>query len=128
MTEDVRIPIVEEEALVTKRVAETERVSIRSIPEEEHVVIRDEVRRDDIEVTRIAVGREVAEAPSVRTEGRLTIVPVVEERLVVEKRLFLVEELHIRRTTHTDNVEIPTVLRRTRVEVDRQSLDQQEDN
>jgi stress response protein YsnF len=127
MTEDLKIPIVEEEARVTKRVAETERVSVRSIPHEEHVVIRDELRRDEIEVTRIPIGREVAEAPGIRSEGHLTIVPVVEERLIVEKRLFLVEELHIRRTTHTDPVEIPAVLRSTRVEVDREKLDQQED-
>jgi stress response protein YsnF len=80
-----------------------------------------------VDVTRVPIGREVTEAPAVRTEGDVTIVPVFEERLVVEKRLFLVEELHVRRTVSVDPVELPTTLRRTRVEVERTELDQEEE-
>jgi stress response protein YsnF len=43
------------------------------------------------------MGRIVETAPEIRTEGDVTILPVVEEVLVVEKRLVLKEELHIRR-------------------------------
>ncbi len=42
------------------------------------------------------VGRVVDEAPAARAEGDTTIIPVVEERLVVVKQLFLVEEIHVR--------------------------------
>jgi len=121
MTDDLRIPIVEEEASVTKRAVDLEHVSVRIGAEEEQVVVRDQVRHEQVEVTRVPINREVAEAPSVRTEGDLTIVPVLEERLVVEKRLFLVEELHLRRSETTRAVELPTTLRRTRVDVDRQT-------
>ena len=79
-------------------------------------------------VTRVPIGREIAEAPAIRIEDDLTIVPVIEERLVVEKRLFLVEELHLRRTVTIDPVEVPTTLRRTRVDVERFERDQQEDH
>lgn len=123
---ETRIPIIAEQASVTKRVVGLEHVSVRTTSEERHVVIHDEVRRDSIEVVRVPVDREVAEAPEVRIEGDVTIVPVLEERLVVEKRLFLVEELHLRRSTATESVDLPTTLRRTRVDVERKDLHQQE--
>jgi len=124
MSEDIRIPIIEEEALVSKRKTETERVTVHTSLAEEQVIVRDELRHEHVEVSRIRVDREVAEAPSIRTEGDFTIVPVLEERLVVEKRLFVVEELHLRRTATIDPVEVPTTLRRTHVEVNRQQPDQ----
>lgn len=126
--DETAIPIVQEEARVFKHAAETERVTVHTTPEEEQVVLRDEVRREYVEVTRVPIDREVAEAPPIRTEGDITIVPVLEERLVVEKRLFLVEELHLRRSTRTEQVEIPTTVRRTRVEIERENLNPKEDD
>jgi uncharacterized protein (TIGR02271 family) len=128
MSDDLRIPIIQEEAHVTKRAVETEHVRVQTSLAEDDVVVRDDLRREHVEVTRVPVDREVAEAPSIRTEGDVTIVPVLEERLVVEKRLFLVEELHLRRTITTERVEMPATLRRTHVEVERTQLDQQENN
>jgi len=45
----------------------------------------------------VPVGRVVAEAPGVRDEGDELVVPVLEEVLVVQKQLFLREELRISR-------------------------------
>jgi stress response protein YsnF len=39
--------------------------------------------------------------PAVRTEGDLTILPVVEEVVIVERKLLLREEVHIRRIQTT---------------------------
>jgi stress response protein YsnF len=55
----------------------------------------------------------------VRTEGDVTILPVVEEVLVVETRLLLKEEIHVRRTATRETVEIPVTLRRQRAVVER---------
>jgi stress response protein YsnF len=126
MPDELRIPIIEEEARVVKRATDVERVTVNIASEEEQVFLRDELRHEQVEVVRVPVGREVAEAPPVRTEGDLTIVPVLEERLVVEKRLFLVEELHLRRTVVTESVELPTTLRRTRVDVERRTVNNEE--
>jgi stress response protein YsnF len=126
MSDDLTIPIVEEEATILKRSVETERVSVRTSSEEEQVLVRDEVRREHVAITRVPKDEEVAEAPAIRTEGDVTIVPVLEERLVVEKRLFLVEELHLRRAVEHQAVELTTTLRRTRVEIEREDLEHQE--
>ena len=50
-----------------------------------------------VEVERVAIGRPVDAAPAVRVEGDTTVIPVVEEVVVVERRLILKEEVRIRR-------------------------------
>jgi stress response protein YsnF len=127
MNDDLRIPIIEEQAHVEKR-STSERVRVHMTTETEHVLVQDVVSREDVEVTHVPVGREVATAPAIRTEDGVTIVPVLEERLVVERRLFLVEEIHLRKTIREERVELPTELRRTRVDIERdEPTGQQED-
>ena len=54
-----------------------------------------------------------------RTEGDTTIIPVVEEIIEVQKRLFLKEEIHIRRETTREEVAVPVELRKERAVVER---------
>jgi len=128
MSDELRIPIVEEEAHILKRSVETERVNVRTSSEEEQVIVRDRLYSQQVKITRVAKDQEVTEAPAIRVEGDLTIVPILEERLVVEKRLFLIEELHMQRTYHSEAVEVPTTLRRTRVDVEREDLKDRENH
>lgn len=61
-------------------------------------ITRDEpLFQEDVEVERIPVNRFIDGPVETRQEGDLTIVPVVEEVLTVQKRLLLKEEVHIRR-------------------------------
>ena len=113
------IPVIQERAVVKKRVVETGRVRIRkNVREyEEHVDIPHV--HEEVRVERVPVDQIVEAAPQVRTEGDVTIIPVVEERYVLEKRLVLVEELHVRRERHeTHRPEVVRVLKEE-VEVDR---------
>ena len=123
---ELRVPVIQEQTHVSKQAVDIEHVTVRTGSVEEQVLVRDEVRREQVEVTRVAVDREVAEAPPIRTEGDVTILPVLEGPLVVEKRLFLVEELHVRRRTSFDPVEMPMTLRRTHVAIERTDLQQEE--
>ena len=113
------IPVIQERAVVKKRVVETGRVRIRKHVREyeEHVDIPHV--HEEVRVERVPVDQFVDAAPQVRTEGDVTIIPVVEERYVMEKRLVLVEELHVRRERHeTHRPEVVRVLKEE-VEVDR---------
>ena len=65
------------------------------------------------------VGLIVDEAPLARAEGDTTIVPVIEERFVVVKQLFLKEELHIRHVVEREVKREAVTLRRQRATVDR---------
>lgn len=63
-----------------------------------------------VEIERVAVGKIVDAIPSVREEGDVTILPVVEEVLVLERRLVLKEEVRVRLVqvadTHRETVSL----------------------
>jgi hypothetical protein len=58
-----------------------------------------------VHVERRRIGEPVASAPDVRYEGDTMIIPVLEEVLVVEKRLMLQEEIRV--TRHRSAVRTP---------------------
>jgi len=120
-TDELRIPVVEETVAIEKRRVETGRVRVRTVVEERSELVRDAITREDVEVTRVPVDRAVDVVPAVRTDGDTTIVPLVEEVLVVEKRLVLREEIHIRRRTSVEPVAEPVILRATRAVVEREA-------
>ena len=113
-----RIPLIEEQLRVGKRVVETGRVRIRTVVDESRVWVREDLEREEVDVERVTIDRQVDVVPQVRVENDVIIIPVVEEVVVVEKRLFLVEELHVRRRRTTEHVEQAVTLRRTRAEVE----------
>lgn len=124
--ETLTIPVVEETARIEKRAVETGRVRVRTHTEALDQVLRENLRGDHVGVSRVPVNRTLAEgeaAPVVRSEGGVTIIPVLEEILVVEKRLVLKEEVHIRRTTAGEDVEVPVTLRRQHAVVERVGAD-----
>jgi uncharacterized protein (TIGR02271 family) len=116
-----RIPLVEERARVAKQDVVTGKVTVRTVSEDIQQIVREHLDQEKIEVTRVPVNREVDKAPDVRTVDGVLIVPVLEERLVIEKRLVLAEELHIRRQVVREDVEAPVTLRKQRAEVVREN-------
>ena len=119
------VPLLREELRVEKRNVLTGKVRVRSVVDVVEEVARATLEDQRIEVTRVPVGKEIDEAPSVRTEGDVVIVPVIEEVLVVEKRLVLKEELHIRRHVTHENVEVPVTLRKQRGVIEHVAADGQ---
>ena len=117
------IPLVEETATIGKRDVLTGRVRVQTVTDTVEELARADVQRETVEVTRVSIDRMIETAPEIRTEGDVTIVPVVEEVLVVEKRLLLKEELHIRRRIETETVEVPVALRKQRAIVEREGPD-----
>ena len=124
---ETSIPLVEEEAHVGKRTRTTGRVHIRTEVDELEQLVAAELMQETVEVERVPVDRIVDAAPPVRTEGDVTIVPVLEEVLVVEKRLVLKEELRIRRSRRQETEEIPVRLRKQRAVVERSDEEGSED-
>lgn len=114
-----KIPIFEEQVHVAKRDVVSDQLRVTTTVEERAVLIEDIVERGDLHVERIPANRPVAEAPQPRQEGDTLIVSVVEERLVVEKRLFVIEEVRITRTSTTERVAIPETVRVMHATVER---------
>lgn len=115
------IPVVEEIAHFGKRAVPVERVRLRKTVSEREESFDIPLQVEELSVERVPVGRAVTEAPAVREENDVLIIPVLEERLVVEKRLFLVEEVHVRLTRRQQRSVSTVRLRREDVEIEHPS-------
>jgi uncharacterized protein (TIGR02271 family) len=112
------IPVIQEAVTIEKREFESGRVVVHKTVVERDEVVDIILRQQDLSVERVPVGRVVLEAPQTRQEGDTLIVPILEEVLVVEKRLVLKEELHIRKQS-SERTEQKTVrLRSEQVEIE----------
>ena len=116
---DLRIPLAAEAAVVSKEAIETGRVKVTTHVEERQELVRAALQHDDVIVERVEINSVVQVAPEVRMDGDVLIYPVVEEILVVEKRLVLKEELRISRRTHVEHVEREVTLRSEHADVQR---------
>lgn len=124
----VPLPISEEVLSVDKQIVEGRHVRVRTIVEERGEVLHETLRKGVVDVQRVPVGEFVNEAPQVREEGDLLIVPVVEERLVVDRRLFLVEEVRLRHSIKEIPADIPETRRVMRAVVEDLNDQQQGSN
>ena len=116
---DETIPVVEETAFIDKREIETDRVKVHTVVETSEQMVREALASRNVKVTRVPVDRVVTTVPEIRTENGVTIVPVLEEVLVIEKRLILKEEVHIQQELSQETVEVPITLRKQRAVVER---------
>jgi uncharacterized protein (TIGR02271 family) len=116
------IPLVQEHLEVGKREVETGRVRIRTVVDERLERVAQELQQEDVSIERVQVNREVTHPPEVREQDGVLIVPLVEEVLVVEKRLVVKEELHIRKKHSSERYEEAFRLRGMRAEVERENL------
>lgn len=91
------VPLVEEELRVGKQTVETGRVRVHKTVHEREAVVDEPLLHEDVVVTRVPVNAPVSGPVAARQEGDTLIVPLLEEVLVVEKRLVVREELRITR-------------------------------
>ena len=113
------IPVIEEELDVQKRVVETGKVRVTKVVHEHESVVDEPLFRDAIEVERVLIDRVIDGPLPVRYEDDTMIVPIMEEVLVVEKRLVLKEELHIHKRRVETHQPQQVTLRREEVHVER---------
>jgi hypothetical protein len=81
------LPIVEEELQVGKRRIESERIQVRMLTDLAEELVRQELAGEHLEVERVPIDSLIepgADLPRIRTEGSVTIFPVLEEAVVVE--------------------------------------------
>lgn len=124
--EEVRIPIVEEAVQLERHERVTGRVHVRTFVDTEDLKLNEQLARNLVDVERVPIGQAIENAPAPFERDGVLIVPIVEERLIVTKQLFLVEELRIHRRHATQPVEVPVTRRTMRVKVDRDDFTNQQ--
>ena len=110
-----------EEVSVAKR-ARRKLVRATRTTRSREAVVEEDLTSESVVIERVPMNKAVDAIPPIREEGDVTIMPVVEEVVVIERRLILKEEVRLRRVRsvrrHTETV----VLRQQQVAVTRTEL------
>jgi uncharacterized protein (TIGR02271 family) len=117
------VPVMAEQLEVGRRKVTTGAVRIEKQVREHNEVIDVPLLKEEVDIERVVIGRPVDGPMPIRTEGDTTIVPLVEEVLVVEKLYVLKEELRFtrRRTEHREQHDV--TMHREVAEVERLDAD-----
>jgi uncharacterized protein (TIGR02271 family) len=113
----VVIPVVEEHLTVHTEVRESGIVEIQKRIHERTETVDVPLHSEEVAIERVSVNRFVTEPVEVRHEGETMIIPLLEEVLVVEKRLLLREEVHVTRKKSVVNNPQEVQLRSEEVEI-----------
>jgi uncharacterized protein (TIGR02271 family) len=113
------VPLIEESAHVDKLQIDRGGYRVTKRIEQHEQQLDVSLQRQRVAIERRPIGEWVREMPPIRHDGDTLIVPLVEEVLVTEKRLRLVEEVHIRQIQETRHTSIPVTLRKDTIEIER---------
>ena len=120
---DVALPLYAEDVAVDRREVEQGGVRVSVHTHTREHVVDEPVTNTRVEVKRIPIGRIVEAAPPVRTEGDTIIIPVMEETIVVERRLILKEEIILQRIYTAGRHRESVSLREQEAVIERQPAD-----
>jgi uncharacterized protein (TIGR02271 family) len=121
------LPVIVEELDVQKRSHETGRVRITKRVHEQEALVDEPLLRDEVVIEHVPINRFVEGPVSMRSEGDTLIIPLLEEVLVVEKRLLLKEELHLTKRQVETHQPQRVTLRREEAVIERMETEPQED-
>ena len=122
------IPVIEEEVKIEKHIVPTGKVNITKRIREREEVVDVPRYRGEVSINRVPVNMFVEEHPPIRQEGDTMIIPIVQEQMVMVKKLLLVEELHVQnRVIETHHPQTVTLLKEE-VEVRRTAQNEHPDN
>jgi len=113
------VPVVAEQLKVGREAVETGRVRVTKLVREDKTVVDEPTFTEEVVVERVPIGRFVETAPAPRQEGDTTVYPVLEEVLVVERRLRLKEEVRITKRKSETRDRQTVTLRSEDVKIDR---------
>ena len=95
------IPLLAEQLKIARQKVLTGGVRVHKTVNERTETIDEPTLKEEMEIQRVPVNQFITEAPAVRYEGDVMIVPLMEEVLVVEKKLVLREEIRITKRRNT---------------------------
>jgi uncharacterized protein (TIGR02271 family) len=121
--DDLTLRLLAEELAVAKEEVETGRVRISTRTHEREALVDENLALERVEIETVPVGLQIDAVPEVRQEGDTTIIPIVEEILVVERRLMLKEEIRIKRVRTIERHQEKVMVRHQEAVVTRQEND-----
>jgi uncharacterized protein (TIGR02271 family) len=116
--------LLKEELSVERERVETGRVRVRVTTHDHEETVSVPLTHEYVEVERVPINRDIDEIPPRRQEGDTTIVPVVEEVVIVRRKLVLKEEIHLRLVRSTEQHQESVTLRRQEAVIERIPVEQ----
>ena len=110
-TKDLQIPLHVEEISVSRREIKKANLQIALVTGTREQLIDEELTHVRVKIERVPIDQTLEAMPPIRQEGDITIIPVVEEIIVVERRLVLKEEVRVRRVSTKEQYHETVVLR-----------------
>lgn len=111
----VRIPIHEERLGAVVQPVSLGEVRVHKHVEHAEETVEQPIVRDDLDIERVPMHEQLDAPVGPRQEDGWFVMPIMEEVLVVQKRLMLVEEVRIRRRQVTEIARVRETVRRERV-------------
>jgi stress response protein YsnF len=123
----ITIPVSEEVVEVTPRVVELGHLHIQKKTDEylDEQTVR--LSQHEVQVERVPIDEIIDQPIEPYMDGDVYVVPVIEEEVVIQRRLRLKEELRVHRTVVERDETIQTPFRRERVVVNEHRYDNRED-
>jgi stress response protein YsnF len=116
---DLNIPLQSEEVTVSRHEVAGDTVRIGTVTREHIHQIDESLTHTRVNIERVPVGRLIDSVPPIREEGDTTVLSVVEEVIVIERRLILKEEVRIRRVQVAERYQDIVAVRHQDVTINR---------
>jgi len=119
LSEHLVVPAMEEQIQTGTRLVETGRIRVHKRVETTETMVDEPLVQQGYDIERVSVNRIVDGPVEPRYEGDTIILPVLEEVLVVQKRLVLREELRLTRKQREVRDPQTHTVRREHIDVER---------
>ena len=117
--QDLHLPILKEELEIQKQKKITGVVRLEKTVRTTESVVEEDLIKESILVEHVPVNRRIDQAVMTRQEGDTTIIPIMEEIMIVTKQLVLKEEIRITRRREQSHYQETVPLRAEEVEIKR---------
>lgn len=111
--------LLAEDVAVSRRCVAGDTVRVESVTRNRDHHIDETLFHTRVEVERLPIGLPVDAVPPTREEGETIILSVVEEVIVIERRIILKEEVHIRRVHVSERHQETVLAREQSIEITR---------
>jgi uncharacterized protein (TIGR02271 family) len=116
-TEEMRVPLAEEELTAQKRTAQAGEVRIHKDVTVENKQIEVPVTKEEVHVERVPVSPETEARDAQFKEGTVSV-PVYEEEVEIRKRPVVREEVRVSKTSHEEEARFAAETRKETAEVE----------
>lgn len=119
---DRTIKLHAEALTVGKRRVDRSRILVHKTVSEREQSVECDLETETADIERVPINAQINEAPGIRQQGDVTIIPLVEEVVVIERRLVLREKIRIRRRRAVQRMAQAVTLRSEAADITREPL------